>query len=184
MDTINDCIKEKSKYDESPIYYAVKAKIGSDDIDEQHISFVTKDIIASSSFYDEDLEDSLYAADTSKLFPLHSIVKSVYKSTFGETENKFAIVTAQWYNTLEEKPDMLTGSTINIEGIQYGCSLWYDHVNPQCYELVDENCPEFSNSANGKLLLEMRSRVLNNDSFYNMLCFFKQHEMRLSGIDG
>ena len=70
------------------------------------------------------------------------------------------------------------------EGFRNGNVLWYDHADPYMHEIIKDDDPEFLKHPSSKLLLEMKRRCGKNISFYDTLYFFKDHRIRLSGIDG
>lgn len=135
--------------------------------------------ILSTSFDPSDkIRDQLYAVDISKLYPIHSIVRHV-----DDGDEKYGIVTHQYFDTTSKKPEIFDGCMINIEGFAKRGNdniLWYDHVCPQWYEVIDDNDPEFLEYEFSSLMLKMRSKMEDEKCGYFMLEFFKLNHIKLS----
>ena len=135
-------------------------------------------ILSTSFDPSSEIQDKLYAVDISKLYPIHSIVRRV-----DDGDEKYGIVTHQYFDTTSKKPDILDGCMMNIEGfVKRGNDniLWYDHVNPQWYEVIDDHDPEFLEYEFSSLMLKMRSKMEDEKCGYFMLEFFKLNHIKLS----
>ena len=139
---------------------------------KDYVSMIDINKITSTSF-DPDYSDDLYAVNILKAFKLYDIVKDVIAG-------KMSIITDLTEYENSTYPDITTAYTMRIEGVN-GCDnkIYYNHVNPQCYERVDEYSKDFLRYNGHELLHIIKDSISHNSSFYDIATIFNLYKLKI-----